>query len=286
MFFNFMEVVMKKSLVLVAMLALATTLFAETEMVSCESDLGKCTYTLSDDSFSKNCVCRDETEFNDYEDGTIESTLPTDDECDAELKKVCKDAGIKCENEKGKCTVKPNGEYECVCTNFQFHPAGNGIFSEEGCNEILAEVCENETMTARKVCKEEEIRNACVSYFEKIKNTCFEPINDIDDILDAPLDYSDLTAHEIANCCQNEEYRNEYKTEFDCLEASGTCNACVDMPFDEGEEGKGDAANTEAPTTGATPEDTADGDSAPATDSVAPAEKEESKSDGCSMLFI
>ncbi|MBO7127351.1 hypothetical protein J6W78_07360 [bacterium] len=48
-----------------------------------------------------------------------------------------------------------------------------------------------------------------------------------------------------------------------------------------------DAANTEAPTTGATPEDTTDGDSAPATDSGSPAEnKEESKSDGCSMLFI
>ena len=42
-----MEAVMKKSLVLVAMLAIATTLFAETEMVSCESDKGKCTYTLS-----------------------------------------------------------------------------------------------------------------------------------------------------------------------------------------------------------------------------------------------
>ncbi len=278
---------MKKLLAILAMLAVATTLFAETEMVSCESDLGKCTYTLSDDSFSKNCICRDETEFNDYEDGTVESTLPTDDECDAELEKVCKDAGIKCENEKGKCTVKPNGEYECVCTNFQFHPAGNGIFSEEGCNEILAEVCENETMTARKVCKEEEIRNACVSYFEKIKNTCFEPINDIDDILDAPLDYSDLTAHEIANCCQNEEYRNEYKTEFERLEASGTCNTCVDMPYDEGEDGKGDAANTDVAGNGsASAEDTADGDSAPATDSEAPTEKEESKSDGCSMLFI
>ena len=279
---------MKKFLAFAAMLAASPLVFAETEIVSCESDLGKCTYTLSADSFSKNCICRDETEFNDYEDGIVESTLPTDDECDAELKKVCKDAGIKCENEKGKCTVKPNGEYGCVCTNFQWHPAGNGVFSDEGCNAILAEVCENETMTARKVCKEDEIRNACVSYFEKIKNTCFEPINDIDDILDAPLDYSDLTAHEIANCCQNEEYRNEYKTEFDCLEASGTCDTCVDMPFDEGEEGKGDAANTEAPTTGTTPEDTADGDSsAPATDSEAPAEnKEESKSDGCSMLFV
>ena len=47
LFNNVMEAVMKKSLVLVAMLAIATTLFAETEMVSCESDKGKCTYTLS-----------------------------------------------------------------------------------------------------------------------------------------------------------------------------------------------------------------------------------------------
>ena len=137
-------------------------------------------------------------------------------------------------------------------------------------------------MTARKVCKEEEIRNACVSYVEKIKNTCFDPINGIDDILDAPLDYSDLTAHEIAHCCQYEDYRNEYKNEFECLEASETCNTCVDMPFDEGEDSKEDAANTEAPT-----EDTADGDSAaPATDEAHAENKEDSKSDGCSMLFI
>ena len=86
--------------------------------------------------------------------------------------------------------------------------------------------------------------------------------------------------------------RNEKKASFECIEAAESCenkeccSTCNVGGEDSAEEDKEDAANTEAPTTGTTPEDTADGDSAPATDPEAPAEKEESKSDGCSMLFI
>ena len=102
--------------------------------------------------------------------------------------------------------------------------------------------------------------------------------------------------------------RNVYKTKFECVEAADACEnkECCETCHVQlaylGEEGASeddgdvvspdqedeDAANTEAPTTGTTPEDTADGDSAtPANDSEAPAEnKEESKSDGCSMLFV
>ena len=286
MFFNFMEVVMKKSLVLVAMLAVATTLFAETEIVSCESDLGKCTYTLSDEFFSQECTCRDG--MGEGEDSTIDGTqtLPTDEECDAELEKVCKNAGIKCENEAGECHLEQNGDYSCRCYGIEGINTGSGIFSETACNDTLVEICGTEAMTARKICTEAGFLDVCVSYIEKINNTCLNPIDGINDILDAPLN-SDSISYEIGHCCQYEEYRNEYKNEFDCLEASGTCNTCVDMPFDEGEDGKEDAANTDVAGNGsASAEDTADGDSAPATDSEATAEKEESKSDGCSMLFI
>ena len=76
----------------------------------------------------------------------------------------------------------------------------------------------------------------------------------------------------------------------DCREEEDCCKACGLFISDDepSEESVADAANTETPTTGATPEDTADGETAAtATDSEAPAEnKEESKSDGCSMLFI
>ena len=50
---------MKNSLIFIAMLAVATTLFAENDTISCESDLGKCTFTISADSLNKECECRD-----------------------------------------------------------------------------------------------------------------------------------------------------------------------------------------------------------------------------------
>ena len=284
---------MKKSLVLVAMLAVATTLFAETEMVSCESDLGKCTYTLSDEFFSQECTCRDG--MGEGEDSTIDGTqtLPTDEECDAELEKVCKNAGIKCENEAGECHLEQNGDYSCRCYGIEGINTGSGIFSETACNDTLVEICGTEAATLRTICTDSEIFNACVSYEKTFANTCFEPLSDeeIDALLDVPVE-SDVTAREISWCCQDESMRNEKKASFDCIEAAESCenkeccSTCIVGGEDSAEEDKEDTANTEAPTTGATPEDTADGDSAPATDSESSSEKEESKSDGCSMLFI
>ena len=284
---------MKRFLAFAAMLVASPLVFAGTEMVSCESDNGKCTFTLSSESLSKECVCRDGREVSESEmfpeGGSASSALPTEEECEAELLINCQNAGIKCENVAGECHLEQNGEYSCRCYGIEGMNTGSGIYSEKACNDTLVEICGTEAMTARKICTDAGFLDVCVSYIEKIKNTCFDPINGIDDILDAPLDYSDLTAQEIADCCQYEDYRNEYKNEFECLEASKTCETCVDMPFDEDSEnsGKEDASNTEAPTTGTTPEDTADGDSsAPATDEAPAENKEESKSDGCSMLFI
>ena len=285
---------MKRFLAFAAMLAVSPLVFADTEMVSCESDKGKCTYTLSDESFSQECTCRDGMGVG--EDSTIDGTqtLPTDEECDAELEKVCKNAGIKCENEAGTCTVKPNGEYQCSCIGIDDLSSGTGIFGENGCKDILEENCGTEAATLRTICTDSEIFNACVSYEKTFANTCFEPLSDeeIDALLDVPVE-SDVTAREISWCCQDESMRNEKKASFECIEAAESCenkeccSTCNVGGEDSSEDGKEDAANTDVAGNGsASAEEAADGDSAPATDSEAPAEKEESKSDGCSMLFI
>ncbi len=289
-----MEEIMKKFLAFAAMLAVSPLVFAGTDVVSCESDLGKCTYTLSDEFFSQECTCRDG--MGEGEDSTIDGTqtLPTDEECDAELEKVCKNAGIKCENEAGTCIIKPDGEYQCTCSGVEELSSGTGIFGENGCKDILEENCGTEAATLRTICTDSEIFNACVSYEKTFANTCFEPLSDeeIDALLDVPVE-SDVTAREISWCCQDESMRNEKKASFECIEAAESCknkeccSTCIVGGEDSAEEDKEDAANTGAPTTGTTPEDTADGDSAPATGSEAPAEnKEESKSDGCSLLFV
>ena len=291
---------MKRFFAFAAMLAASPLVFAETEIVSCESDLGKCTYTLSSESFSQECVCRDGSGISEAgmpsEGGSVESTLPTDDECDAELEKVCKNAGIKCENEAGTCTIKPNGEYQCSCIGIDDLSSGTGIFGENGCKDILEENCGTEAATPRTICTDSGIFNACVSYAQTFANTCYEPLTDeeIEALLDVPAE-SDVTARSIAQCCQDESMRNEYKTSFDCVKAAescenkeccSTCNVGGEDSSEDG--GKEDAANTDVAGNGSAPaEDTADGDSAPATGSEAPAEnKEESKSDGCSLLFV
>ena len=283
----------EKLLIFIAMLALAMTLFAET--LDCQSELGRCMYELLDDSFTKECFCLDGIGTSEMEtpseNGTFDFTLPTKEECLAEIENICKNAGTKCKNESGSCSVKRNGDYECYCDYVDGKKTGNGYFGQEGCTAVLEKECGTGLPTPRKVCQE-KILNECVSYFKRIKNNCSkEPVN-IEEILDTPIDASDystesaVTAHEFADCCRSEYWRNEYKRESDCIETFDSCedHECCECTIQVG----GDAANTEAPTDGAAKEDTADGDSAtPATDSEAPAEnKEESKSDGCSMLFI
>ncbi|MBR4531968.1 hypothetical protein IKO70_06135 [bacterium] len=281
---------MKKLLIFIAMLVLATTLFAENEKVSCESEFGKCSFELSGETLSQNCVCSNGREFSGSDPVFEGYTMVTEEGCLSEIDNWCKKIPANCSNDAGACKVNENGKYECYCHYVDGKKTGSGYFGEEGCNEILVEMCGTETPTPRKVCAE-EILNECVSYFERIKNTCSEePINDINEILDAPIDYStesSITVHEFADCCRNEYWRNEYKRESDCIETFDSCEnkECCECTIQVGGE-VDDTANTEAPTTGATPEDTTDGDSAPATDSESSAEKEESKSDGCSMLFI
>lgn len=274
----------KKFFVFIA-IAVTATLFAENETVSCESDYGKCSFELSDETLSQKCVCSNGREFSGSDPIFEGYTLPTEEGCEFEIDRWCKNIAADCSNDAGACKVNENGKYECYCHYVDGQKTGSGYFGEEGCNEILVETCGCETPTPRKICPE-GILDECVSYFERIKNTCSkEPINDINEILDAPIDYaySNITVHEFADCCRSEYWRNEYKRESDCIETFDSCEnkECCECTIQVGGEdsaenaGSNDSTDTEAPTTGATPEDSADG-----------VKKEESKSDGCSILFI
>ncbi|MBO4710542.1 hypothetical protein J5681_01345 [bacterium] len=307
---------MKKSLIFIAMLAIASTLFAENDTISCESDLGKCTYTLSADSFSKECECRDGNGIGEAElpseGGTVESTLPTEEECLAELEDICGNADILCENEAGECQMEPSGEYNCGCYGIvDGYHSGTGTFSEEGCSAVLLEHCGTEPATARTLCTDSEIFNVCLTYAKSFTDTCYEPLTDeeMEAALDLPAETNDTTAV-LAVCCQDEEIRDGwFKESFECLETSESCEnkecceTCDVFVLEESkedgdeviapapEDGNADAGDTEVPTDGA--DDNGDGSAAPTdgtdapTDGAdAPAEKEESKSDGCSMLFI
>lgn len=282
---------MKKLFVIFGIFAVTATLSAE--ILECQSELGRCRYELLDDSFTKECVCIDGIGTNELEtpseDGTFDFTLPTEEECLAEIENLCKNAATKCKNEFGACSVKRNGDYECYCEYVDGKKTGNGYFGKEGCTEVLEKECGTGVPTLRKVCPE-GILDECASYFKRIENNCSkEPVN-IDEILDTPIafDYtteSARTVHEFADCCKYEYWRNEYKRESDCIETFDSCEdkECCECTIQV----DGDVANTEAQTDGAPKEYSADGDYAvPATDEAPAENKEKSKSDGCSMLLV
>ena len=311
-----MEALMKKLIVMLAMLTVAATLFAEDESISCKSDLGECTFTLSADSFSKDCTCRDGSGVGESElppeGGTVESTLPTEEECRAEIEDLCGNAGIRCENNAGECEVEADGSYDCRCFGFSEITSGNIEASDEACNSKLVELCGTESATARTICTDSEIFNVCLTYAKSFTNTCYEPMTDeeIEAALDLPAETNNTTAV-LALCCQDEQMRDEwFKDSFECLEATESCedgeccDTCDVFVFEESnekdddevisptpEDGDADASNDDAPAEDATDnadgsEAPTDGSDAPATDSESSSEKEESKSDGCSMLFI
>ena len=293
-----MEGKMKKSLIFITIFAVAAMLFAENEKVSCESDYGTCSLERSDKELEKHCFCHNGNEYY-FSDPLIEGFNDgplTEEWCQEKIDNLCKKIDAQCSNNAGACNVNRAGEYECYCHYVDGKKTGSGYFGEEGCDEILVETCGSEIPTPRKVCPE-GILNECIDYFERIYNTCLDPIDDINEILDAPINDSTLSSgkvHEFAGCCSNEYWRKEYKRESDCIgtfescENKECCECTIQVEDSAENSGTNDSTDTEAPTTGTTPEDTADGDSAPATDSEAPAEnKEESKkSDGCLMLFI
>ena len=303
---------MKKSLIFIAMLAVSATLFAEDESISCETDLGKCTFTLSADSFSTDCTCRDGSGMGDSEippeGGTVESILPTEEECKAEIEDFCGTAKVICENKAGECEIETDGNYDCHCFGLIGITSGSMEVSDEACNSTLVELCGTEAATVRTLCTDAEVLNECIGYAKVFADACVKPLTDedVEAALDIPIE-GDNTATTIAVCCQSDEIKDEFKTSYECVEATescenGECCETCDVFVAEysaetgvGEEsGSVDTGDTDVPADDSAPEkdsadgDSADGDSAPATDSEAPAENKEEnkKSDGCSMLFI
>ena len=85
-----------KLLILVAMLALAMTLFAENETVSCESEYGKCSFELSDETLSQNCVCSNGREFSGSDPVFERFTPMTEKDCEYEIDRWRKKIPANC----------------------------------------------------------------------------------------------------------------------------------------------------------------------------------------------
>ena len=296
---------MGKTMIFITAFAFATNIFAENEKISCESDFGTCSYeiSLSDHRFIKECTCYGGYKISDGKP-IEEAAMPAnEEECLTDLEESCEGTGFMCDNEAGWCLTSNDSHYKCTCIGLTGVKTGfNEDFSAEGCTAVLEKECGTDIATPRFVCTDSEILNACISYEQTLANSCMEPITDeeLAAALDTPIigavGREGEMASIIAQCCENSILREKHQTFSECIDAAESCanKECCEpcgLILDESEwmdgasEEDEDAANTEAPTTGTTPEDTADGDSAPATDE-APAEKEESKSDGCSMLFI
>ena len=288
---------MKKSLIFVAIMVAATTLFAET--VTCESKMGKCTYEItSNGNYSEDCICRDGCGRGEGGNYDMPTTLPTEEECLANLEKKCKDAGFKCENEAGECYIDQNGEYGCNCKGvWSANGAVEGGYhgtaefneetsEEENCNRLV-EICGTEPATVRSVCDDDpETANKCVSDIKIFAETCFDPLTDedIEGIFDQQAyGYGREWPHMLSDCCQMEQQRKDFQTRLECLEnckddnCCETCHVKVVPHDDEITSSEDDSNKEEVTATGTTP---------PAEDSADSEKKEESKSDGCSMLFI
>ena len=308
---------MKKSLIFIAILAVATALFAENESVSCESDSGKCKFERSGEMLLNiECVCRDGEEISEVEETDF---FPDDEECLAQLDwNYCHNSDYLCENEAGNCSLQSDGEYFCHCLGIlsvKGTLAGTSHnYSAEGCTAILEKECGIELATPRSVCADDELLNECASYTKAFTNMCQTPMTDenFEANLDNPL--SGDVGGTIAKCCLYNSWRKKYKESFECLEAFGSCEnkeeCCLSCgipismegagndddevispaPDDEADTGKteipGDTGDSE-PTDGATDSGDTENSEAPADGATAPAEnKAEKKSDGCSMLFV
>ncbi len=100
------------------------TAYAE-ESVSCESDLGSCTFTKT----TITCECSDDSFGGGIAsispDGD-EMPLPSQEECKAEIQKQCglPEGAEQCSNDAGRCVVFADGSYSCQCLDG--HGAGSG----------------------------------------------------------------------------------------------------------------------------------------------------------------
>ena len=217
---------------------------------------------------------------------------------------------VECENEAGRCYIYrtiTDGQYEefyhYACAGIPQNKIGNVDLdgkvevTEENCRSYLEKECGTKSPALNDYCTDEEI-NRCIKY-ESDTSHCTDHYMTEEEIraeIDGQKDpyTNNATVSSVYYCCTNIHWIEESE---DCLKEAkcgeddftDECCKCYlgDGAADMGD--TSDAVDTTADSGDTTAEeDTADGDSAtPATDSEAPAEnKEESKSDGCSMLFV
>ena len=275
---------MKKTLILVAIMLAAATLFAETEKMTCESEAGTCVYELDGTVFHEYCTCEGGS-YDKINNHSNSAAMPREWDCSQNIdaNAYCKKGVFACDNDAGRCHVDQYGKYLCSCwgvysANGAVEGAytGTSEFVEESCKSKLVEICGTELATIGDVCEDQEILKECVTYIKPVE-TCYGrqwPDEDIETILDHQA-YGSSMYSKISNCCQIDDDLRECKTKWECLEnctEEDCCKACGwSINEDESsEESVADAANTETQAT----------DAAPAEN------KEESKSDGCSLLFI
>ena len=278
---------MKKTLILVAIMLAAATLFAETETMTCESEAGTCVYELDGTVFHEYCTC-DGGSYDKINNHSNSAAMPRELDCshNVDANTYCKKGVFACDNDAGRCYVDDNGEYLCSCWGvWSVNGAVNGAYTgtaefvEESCKSKLVEICGTEPATVKDVCEDQEILNECIAYIKSV-DACYGrewPDENNEAVLDHPADDSGSVYARISSCCQKEDYRKELQPRGECLENCKEEDCCKACGFDMGdtvpsEESKADVAeaNTEAPATGAAPAEN----------------KEESKSDGCSLLFI
>ena len=284
---------MKKTLILVAIMLAAATLFAETETMTCESEAGTCVYELDGTVFHEYCTC-DGGSYDKINNHSNSAAMPRELDCshNVDANTYCKKGNFSCENDAGRCNISDNGEYLCSCWGVwsangavEGGYTGTAEFVEESCRNKLVEICGTEPATVRSVCDDEpEIANKCVSDIKIFADTCFDPLSDedIEGIFDhQAYGYGREWPNMLSDCCQMEQQRKDFQTRLECLEnckddnCCETCHVKVVPNDDEATSSEDGNSKEEAP------EDKADDNTA------TPAEnKEESKSDGCSLLFI
>lgn len=270
-----------KKVVFLSILFFSLFVFADEEEpeVYCENEAGHCTISR----WGHECLCRTVDGYAQANGGGgIHGDYEVSEEvCKSDLESNC---GTEVPTVRSKCGKK--FDFCVTYVSERSRCTDNYMTEDEVITAVDSEDLWNDT-------KQAVYRGCCGAYsasqskLECLQEQCGEEFTDeccaecfINDTADT-ADIGDTGDTDIPDTAADTGDTGDISsdTENDTADSADT---------DEVDAANADAANTEVPTTGTTPEDTAGSDSAaPATGSVAPAEnKEESRSDGCSLLFI
>lgn len=207
---------------------------------------------------------------------------------------------VTCENEAGDCKLSGD-EYVCNCQRLVGVGKVSGDLTgekadEELCKSYLENNCGKEKPTVINQCGDK--LDYCITYYSE-RSHCKEYMTEDEVRIGIESDeWNDIKEKVYNGCCLfferaqiNYECLKENCVDFAeecCKECADKANEGADTGSDTGDTGSVDTADTgDVGDTEVVSPDTAGESAAPTTDSeVHAANKEESKSDGCSMLFI